>query len=78
MPKSVYSKILNRYVRPDHPILKKQPYYWNQGIGQTEAIPTVEEPETGCVFDYTFDSTFCNGDIVETGVFDNTFDITFN
>jgi len=35
--RGVYSKVLNKYVRPDHPILKKQPYYWNQGIGKTQA-----------------------------------------
>jgi hypothetical protein len=53
MSKAIYSKILNKYVRADHPILKKQPYYWNQCIGRTRAI-------------------------VASGVFDDTFDDTFN
>ena len=57
MSKAIYSKILNKYVRADHPILKKQPYYWNQGIGRTRALP-IEEVVLLDVFDETFDTTF--------------------
>jgi hypothetical protein len=37
MARSIYSKALNKYVLDGHPSLKKQPYYWNQGIGKTKA-----------------------------------------
>ena len=37
MSKAVYSKALNKYVKINHPILRKNPYYWNQGIGKTKA-----------------------------------------
>ena len=78
MPKSVYSKILNRYVSDDNPILKKQPYYWNQGIGRTVALPIEDIVVSDCIFDHTFDETFGCTTIVDEGYFDTTFDLTFN
>ena len=37
MSKAVYSRALEKYVKSNHPILRSQPYYWNQGIGKTKA-----------------------------------------
>lgn len=75
--KSIYCKCKNRYLVEWLCNCKKQPYYWKQGIGITEAIEVIEEDVCVSVFDNSFDYTF--GCVEENnGVFDETFNITFN
>lgn len=77
MSRSIYCSCINGYRVKHLCDCDKQPYYWKQGIGRTVALP-IEEPDI-CepVFDVTFDSTFgCTEEAV--GIFDETFDITFN
>lgn len=56
--KSIYCKCKNRYLVEWLCNCKKQPYYWKQGIGVTEAVIVDELIALEGVFDITFDTTF--------------------